>query len=279
MNTARHPSPSRPEIVTGSILALLFLVLLGTAFGRMGEKGQITKSIANCRQIIIAIRLYAADEGGRYPDSAVPTAKDSNTAFKQLIIAGSLEDEKIFGCGASSFIPDGDIGTKPLFTEAVEPGENHWAMTKGLDDSTEGGIPLVYENPVEATWDPTWNADAAEAPLKGRAWKGAKVIIGTNDTSVEMMKLASLTGAKVPLKSLGSEGKNLFTQYVTKKDGTPYEMLDIAWSPSMIRPYALDSEPSSLPLVIGGIILALIILFLVRRSRSRHKLLEMQALV
>jgi hypothetical protein len=206
------------------------LVTLAMAWiSRMTDHREgIPKEIANCRQIIIAIRLFAADEGGRFPDSSVPEAKDSNTVFRHLIVTGALEDEKMFGCSNTPFMPDGNIGSAPDFAQAVQPGENHWAMTKGLDDSSSGGIPLVFENPVEITGQPYWNADTAGQPVKGRASKGAKVVVGTLDTSVELMKLASLTGPRVPLKALGTEGKNLFTQYTEEPPDLKLEMLDIS---------------------------------------------------
>jgi hypothetical protein len=193
-----------------------------------GETGQITESIANCREIILSIRLYAADHDGAYPDSAVPLATDSNTVFRQLIITGTLEDEKIFGCGASRFMPDGDIGAAPNYSHAVLPEENHWAMTKGLNDSSPGEMPFVFENPVEATWPPTWNADAAGKSVKGRSWAGGKVIIGTNDTSVELMKLKSSKGTKVPLKPMKSDGHNLFERYSSTPDDSLRQVLDVA---------------------------------------------------
>jgi hypothetical protein len=215
------------------LIILLSLMCSGIFFSRAsncseGRKG-ISKSIFNCRQIILSMRLYAADHDGAYPDSAVPFATDSNTAFRQLIVSGSVEDEKIFGSGNSPFIPDGDIGEEPAFLRAVEPGENHWAMTRGLDEKSPPGIPLVYENPVEATWPPTWNADAAEKKIKGRSWKGGKVIIGTQDTSVELMKLESTKGAKVTTKPLPAKAApgNLFTHYKLL-DGSKYEVLDVA---------------------------------------------------
>lgn len=128
-------------LVVITIIAILASLSMA-AIGKMGEKGQITKSIANCRQIIIAIRLFAADEGGRYPDQDVSEpATTANMAFRNLIKAGSLEDEKIFGSGAGKYVPDGNIGTAPQYDEAVKAGECHWMMTGDLNDSSAGAFP------------------------------------------------------------------------------------------------------------------------------------------
>jgi prepilin-type N-terminal cleavage/methylation domain-containing protein len=214
-------------LVVITIIAILASLSMA-AIGKMGEKGQITKSIANCRQIIIAIRLYAADEGGRYPDQdTAEPASTANIAFRTLIKSGALEDEKIFGCGASKYMPDGNIGVAPEYEEAVKPGENHWMMTADLNDSSPGGIPLVYENAAATGTDPSWNADAAGRSVRGRTWSGGKIIVGTNDTSVEVMKCEATKGSSVKLKPLGEEGKNLFTQYSEGENAVEFKILDI----------------------------------------------------
>lgn len=214
-------------LVVITIIAILASLSMA-AIGKMGEKGQITKAIANCRQIIIAIRLYAADESGKYPDQdPSDPATTANVAFRNLIKAGSLEDERIFGCGASKYQPDGNIGTAPQYDEAVKAGENHWMMTGDLNDSATGGIPLIYENAVSLGTDPTWNADAAGRSIRGRTWSGGKIIVGTNDTSVELMRCEATKGSSVKLRALGDEGKNIFTQYSEGEGSVDFEILDI----------------------------------------------------
>jgi hypothetical protein len=230
----QHRSPGmnkaqiRAQWIAGGLaLALVTMALIGSARGRMCVYTQEVKAIANCRQVIIAIRLFAADHGGNYPDSKVPSARDSNTVFRQLFISGAIEDEKIFGCRTGPFDVDGELGITSDFEWALEAGENHWAMTKGLDDAAAGGIPLIYENPAEASWPPKWNSDAAGQPVKGRAWGSGKIVVGMNDTSVELMNLASRKGTCVPLKSLPNGG-NPFERHTRHPDGRPYEILDVA---------------------------------------------------
>src|SRR5207253_1916843 len=92
--------------------------------------------------------------------------------------------EIIFGSPKSVFVPDGKIGVKPGFADALKASENHWAFTKGLDDSSPGNIPLVFENPSDASWPPKWDPDSAATKKPGRTWNGGKVIIGYNDSSV-----------------------------------------------------------------------------------------------
>ena len=114
---------------------------------------------------------------------------------------GVADSEAIFGCPNSELgNPDGNIGTAPDCNEAVKPGENHWAMTKGLKDSDAGNIPLIYENPSEATWPPKWNPSLIGTDKPGRPWSAGKVIVGFNDGTVEALPLESTTGTSVGLR-------------------------------------------------------------------------------
>lgn len=217
-------------LVVITIIAIL-AGLAFPAFAKISEKGKITQAINNCKQIIISLRLYSGDNGGLYPDAdRTASPADANDAFRLLFVQGILETEKIFGCGASRYIPDGNIGTSPNYTDAVAPGENHWMMTAGLNDSASGGIPLVFENSLAGTGgDPAWNADAAGRLERGRTWSGGKVIIGMNDSSVEVMPCASARGSSVNLKSTGSGGTNAFTQNSSGgSGGSTLTFLDIA---------------------------------------------------
>ena len=179
------------------------------------EKGNITKSINNCRQIAMALKVYASDNNGHYPDFAVPDAHSSNDVFRVLFKDGVLADERIFGSPVSPFKPDGNIGTAPDFLEALKSGENHWAMTKGISDASPANIPLIFENPSEATWPPKWDASLTGQVKPGRTWSGASVVIGMNDGSVTKMKLDSRFGKSAGLKPL-PDGKPVFPDLTPK---------------------------------------------------------------
>jgi hypothetical protein len=219
------------EVVAGIIVATLLALVMVSLKVRADSNPslQASKAMANCRQIIIALRLYAADHDGVYPDSVMTGVTSSNAVFRHLMRMGAVTDETIFGGGARSpFNPDGKVGRPPMYPAAVQPGENHWAMTKGLTDSSPFGLPLVFENPSVAQWPPKWNADADGKKVKGRPSVGSKkLIIGTNDASVELMVLEAARGEKVPLKSIGEDGLDLFTQYQPAGGGSGYRVLDI----------------------------------------------------
>ena len=181
-------------------LYFLFPLIVPT-FARTSPRGNQTIGINNCKQVITTLKIYAADQTGTYPDADLPNAKTANEVFRRLFKDGVVDSETIFGCPNSELgKPDGNIGTAPDYTEALKPGENHWAMTKGLLDSDADSIPLIYENPSEATWPPKWNPSLIGTEKPGRTWSGGKVIVGFNDGSVAALPLESTTGTSVGLK-------------------------------------------------------------------------------
>lgn len=150
------------------------------------------KGVNNCRQIIIAIKLYARDNGSVYPDAGLEAGgvKYANQAFRRLFEAGILKDERLFGCPPRSvFVPDGDIGTAPDFAKALTPGECHWMLLKSQTDFSIADMPVVVENALKASWPPMWDVSDQAGSKRGRVWKGNKIIIGRNDGSVAVEKL------------------------------------------------------------------------------------------
>ncbi len=202
-------------LVVITIIAILASLAVPT-FAKIQERGNQTKGINNCKQIITTLKLYSGDNAGSYPMGKSPAPANSNVAFRELFIAGVADSEAIFGCPSSDYggktgLPDGNIGTSPTYDKALETLENHWATVAGISDSASGAYPLVWECSTDAVWDPSWNADAAGKTIKGRTWSGGKVIIGANDGSVEARGCSSNKGAAVKLKNQGAATTNMFT--------------------------------------------------------------------
>jgi len=186
------------------------------------KRSKLAIGISNCRKIDIALKTYAEDHGGKYPDAAMEGPRSSHEIFRKLVAEGYLDDELVFGCPFSPAAPDGNPGQAPDYLKAVKAGENHWAMRKGLTDESPPDMPLVFENPAVATWQPKWNADAVVAPLPGRVWRSLTVIVGFNDGSVSPMPLAAKKGSAVGLAPK-ADGSLVFPDL----HPTP-EILDIA---------------------------------------------------
>ncbi len=222
--------PARAGLAFGYLMTFVVPVVASwtAPFSRIAAKGNITKAISNCRQIITTLRLYSSDNGGNYPDGVNSKVRTSNEAFHMMFVGGQADSEMIFGSPQSPYQPDGKIGDPPDYREALKPGENHWAMTRGLNDSASGTYPLVFENPAEASWPPKWDTNVVSVPKPGRVWKGGKIIIGMNDSSVALQTLESDKGGLVGLKPLAAGSKaNLFSQNDPAKDGLQIGVLNV----------------------------------------------------
>ncbi len=89
-----------------------------------------------------ACYAYASGHEGKFPDG-----KSSNEAFRQLFIAGIVDDEKLFGIGGiNQVIPDGNRGTQENgFLQALAPGECAYFYVRGLDtDDQRSTAPLLF---------------------------------------------------------------------------------------------------------------------------------------
>jgi hypothetical protein len=227
MRHMKRPSGiSRTEWFVGSLAVLVLGLTVSAALGdpitrRMNQ----TKAYSNCRQIIVAMRIYASDHQGVYPDASA-NAKTANEAFRQLFKDQVLDSEAIFGCPESMFVPDKNIGKAPDFADAVKAGENHWAMTADLTDSSSGSTPLIYENPTKAEWPAKWNPSGGPARSKGQAWADNSIVVGMNDGSAQAMKLLPGKGAATVLAPDPKTGKEVFDS------SSPETVLDVELAPA-----------------------------------------------
>jgi prepilin-type N-terminal cleavage/methylation domain-containing protein len=214
-------------LVVITIIAILASLAVPT-FGVIQDMANQTSTSNNCRQIIMAMKIFAQENNSIYPDSynnpnTGGQAVTANDAFRVLLQEEVIQDERIFGAKASMYQPDGNIGTAPGYDQALQAGENHWAMTQGQTTSSNGIMPLVFENPLAPSWPPNWNCDAAGQLKPGRTWRGGKVIIGRNDNSVNVEQLASKRGGSVGPKAMAG-GYDIFTM---ASQNQPQQVLNI----------------------------------------------------
>lgn len=91
---------------------------------------------------------YASYHEGKFPDG-----KTSNEAFRQLFIAGIVDDEKLFqDRGNNKVIQDGNIGTQENgFLQALAPGECAYYYVRGLDIDEQRSTELLLFLPTVLT--------------------------------------------------------------------------------------------------------------------------------
>ncbi len=112
------------------VLVITFSLFMPT-FGVLQEDVLQTTTSNNCRQIMMALRIWANDNGGVYPDAKLPGVKTSNEVFRVLFTEEIIQDERIFGGKATRYQPDNNIGEAPDYTQALLNNENHWMMASG----------------------------------------------------------------------------------------------------------------------------------------------------
>lgn len=104
-----------------AIVGILASLALPT-FTRIQERGNVTKSISNVRQLVTACKIYASDHNGKYPES-----------LDALVADGVLEQasyDSLLRCPLSTEYPgyeylgagqnDGDNPEAPLFLSKAE---------------------------------------------------------------------------------------------------------------------------------------------------------------
>jgi hypothetical protein len=110
-------------------------------------------------------------------------------AFRELFKSDSVQDERIFRGVRSPFIPDGEIGSAPDYSKALQPEENHWMLVAGLSTQSPGRTPLFFENALDASWPPKWLPGFFMHHVRGRSWRGKEIVVGYNDGSNYLVPL------------------------------------------------------------------------------------------
>ena len=183
----------------GSLMILGTALLAGLvvpAYNEAQENIKMSEAIHNPRQIIIAMKAYARDHGGAYPDADPSHPKTANEVFRLLIKGGYVTDERIFTAPGHPEQADGNLGEAPHFKQALERGENHWAIITGLNEASPKDLPLIFERPNDNAWPPTWNASTTGRHAQNSAWKGSKIIVGTTDGMVHITILNPPQGTR-----------------------------------------------------------------------------------
>lgn len=170
-----------PLVIAGGVL-LLFIGIAGIdrPGANFGDKAYTVQAANNAQQVMAALRTE--------PPPSFLAEASSNQILRTLFQSGYIEDERIFSAPMSPYQPDNDIGEAPDYAKALEPGELHWCLFNGTLGEQSGNAPVVFDNPIDGTWPPKWDAEAEGKPLPGRTLKGGKIIVGLNDGSVVPQK-------------------------------------------------------------------------------------------
>jgi prepilin-type N-terminal cleavage/methylation domain-containing protein len=170
--------------------------------------GQETAALQNARQIGLAMRTYANDQGGAYvsgSNSYGEPIKTSNDAFRSLIPA-YLDNEQVFTVPNSKDGPKADNKIDPS-TEILKPGENHYAYIEGLSETSNSLWPLIVDGGNAQGQYTTVQGDL------GGVWKGTKAIVINTDGSAHL----------IPLQGTGT------TRYIPRFDDPTQDELQLSY--------------------------------------------------
>ena len=172
-------------LVVITIIGILAGIAL-PVFNSVQVRGSQTKSLAQAKQIGLALKLFAGDNDGVYPKVGVPTALTSaataNDAFAPLFPTYT-NSEAIFGNKLSAYqtsAPDNviDPSYKGTRSQTLKKGENVYGYMMGLSDASNPASPLVFDGPSDNQGNYTQTQNA-----KGGVWSGTKAVVIHLDNS------------------------------------------------------------------------------------------------
>lgn len=170
-------------VVIAVIVVLVGLIMPSSGCGP-GKKGRLTDSLSNCKQVTLALRMYAGDHDGKFPalraDGKLFAPGDfSNQAFEQ-VMPKYCTSKKIFINKASAWCKDAPVDVSEADAFVLKRGQNDWNYVAGLKDDAKSGWPLIATATASATNLTYTNSKTA----KGGVWGGTDVVIGFVDGSV-----------------------------------------------------------------------------------------------
>lgn len=200
-------------LVVITIIGILAGIAL-PVYNGVTERANQTKTLAQAKQIGLALKLYASDNDGMFPskvrgeDGTLTDAEitSSNQAFRQLF-PNYVNQEKIFYVGKSKFTPK-PPDENTTAGNVLKAGENHFAYVTNLTDTSNAAFPLVADGFAKTGSDPAYT-DVEDA--KGGVWKGRKAVVLRVDQSAEILSLGTSGAMKFKAARPGNAQKNLFS--------------------------------------------------------------------
>ena len=174
-------------LVVISIIAILAGFAL-PVFTSAQKKGRITDSLSNCKQINLALRMYATDNDGVFPNKTAPSGGTdgtpleagaySNQAFENLMPKYTTS-KKIFGNKASAYCKSPATDNGIADANKIQKGQNDWLYLLGLTDTSDARWPLI----ATATKSAGELTYTSATTAQGGVWGGTDAVVGFCDGS------------------------------------------------------------------------------------------------
>lgn len=175
-------------LVVISIVAIL-AVSAYSAFGTLIPRFKAGAAADQARKIQVQLVAYAVDTSGDFPVST----NASNEAYRELFKARLMDSEKPFCIQSDPYItkpnkvPDGDLGSAPEYSQALEVGECSFGYVSGLSQSSRSDLPLIFNGFAEGSIG-KWTTFQDK---KGGVFQGRYGVVVNVGGAGEAMKLSS----------------------------------------------------------------------------------------
>jgi len=233
-SSIRSPQQRGFTLIELLVVISIIAILAGFAmpvFTSAQKKGRITDSLNNCKQVALALRMYAGDNDGQYPATTVPVGSTpgtplaqgsySNDAFNNLMPKYTTS-KKIFinknsaYCKTATADTAGDLNT-------IKVGQNDWLYMLGLSDTSDARYPLIATATKSASDLTYTNVTSA----KGGVWAGTDAVVAFCDGSAKPMSTKDMnltTPTATFINSPDPAGGNIFTGTETWMGTTVYPL-------------------------------------------------------
>ena len=199
-------------LVVITIIGILAGIAL-PVFNTVQVKGSQTKSLAQAKQIGLALKLFAGDNDGSYPKKDLPTglnpnANDANSCFAALFPTYT-QSETIFGnkLVTGAITPDNSLDPAPQTypsNKTLATGENVYAYVAGLNDASNPASPII----ADGFYQPATGLYAKAG--KGGVWGGQKAVVIRIDNSGALENVDQQTKTVLGYIDDSSTKKNIF---------------------------------------------------------------------
>ena len=198
-------------LVVIAIIAILASIAL-PAFSSVQERAKQTKDLSNGKQIALALKQFALDNNGEFPNKQYGTGaspgdyatatvlaagNSSNDAFRWLLPT-YVNSEDIFivpGAIYSKLGADNVLDTvygTPATPGTLVPGENAYAYVTNLNDTSNPQFPLLGDAFTATIPDYT-----KDKTVVGGVWGAQRAVIIFVDGSGKVMKVDDQTALTV----------------------------------------------------------------------------------
>jgi prepilin-type N-terminal cleavage/methylation domain-containing protein len=185
-------------LVVIAIIAILASIAL-PVFSSVQERGKQTKDLSNGKQIALALKQFALDNNGSFPQKVPGTdyaaaatlgaTNKSNDAFWWLLPTYTTSED-IFVVPGSAWDPNGadnNLGTDQSLgtrTDILKNGECGYLYITNLNDTSNPQYPLLADGGVVAGTPVYTNIKSSQ----GGVWGGQRTCIIFVDGSGKVMK-------------------------------------------------------------------------------------------